>query len=83
MDPDEASQRQKATNREVPVLVEKDTDGDIAQVRRLEVAFFLLLFLQIYECKTIYLDVLTFSFLWLLSKLLGCYNAVALYFLYL
>ncbi|EXB26545.1 hypothetical protein L484_012533 [Morus notabilis] len=37
LDPDEAVQRQKATDYEDLTLSEKDWDGDVAQVRRLEV----------------------------------------------
>ena len=39
MDPDEAVQRRKAVTHEETVLAEKDMDGGVAQVRRLEVAF--------------------------------------------
>lgn len=39
LDPDEANQKQKATDRDDPFSAEKDYDGDASQVRRLEVAF--------------------------------------------
>lgn len=39
LNPDEANQNQKATDREEPTLAEKKNDGDASQVRRLEVAF--------------------------------------------
>ncbi|XP_021821906.1 protein SPIRRIG-like [Prunus avium] len=37
LNPDEANQNQKATDREEPTLAEKKYDGDASQVRRLEV----------------------------------------------
>ncbi|KAM2475657.1 hypothetical protein PS1_008225 [Malus domestica] len=36
LDPDEANQKQKATDRDEPFPTEKDYDGDAGQVRRLE-----------------------------------------------
>ncbi|KAM2475655.1 hypothetical protein PS1_008225 [Malus domestica] len=42
LDPDEANQKQKATDRDEPFPTEKDYDGDAGQVRRLEILVLLL-----------------------------------------
>ncbi|KAM1656181.1 hypothetical protein ACFX2K_008341 [Malus domestica] len=42
LDPDEANQKQKATDRDEPFPTEKDYDGDAGQVHRLEILVLLL-----------------------------------------